>query len=133
MSGHRAEVERQAVFRREAMDAEARIAHRVAQSKSAHHYSPSRPAYVQERVVYRPMQEQTVVRSTSSGAPGTRTTYSPSRYGRYGMGGGSFNTGVTGASYKKEYSPLRKDNIIDSKSNGGKKVSFNEGEDQQKK
>jgi hypothetical protein len=63
---------------------------RVAQSKSAHHYSPSRPAYVQERVAYRPAPEQVVIRSTSSGAPGTRTTYSPSRASRYGMGGGSF-------------------------------------------
>tara|TARA_B110000285_G_C15103718_1_gene606620 strand:+ start:1659 stop:2018 length:360 start_codon:yes stop_codon:yes gene_type:complete len=119
------------VFRREA-DNEARIATRVAQSKSAHHYSPSRPAYVQERVVYRPVQETTVVRSVSSGAPGTRTTYSPSRYARYGMGGGSFTGEASRQSYKKEYSPLRKDQI-DSKSYPGKKVSFNDGEDQQKK
>ena len=77
------------------------------------------------------MHETTVVRSTSSGAPGTRTTYSPSRYGRYGMAGGSFNAEAR-PSYKKEYSPLRKD--LDSKTYpGGKKVSFNEGGEEQKK
>lgn len=121
MSGHRAEVERQAVFRREAIDAEARIASRVAQSKSANHYSPSRPAYVQERVVYRPMQETTVVRSTSSGAPGTRTTYSPTRYGgRYGMAGGSFNA------ESAKFAPLRNEYTTDGKSNNdpSKKVHF---------
>jgi len=115
------------VFRREAIDAEARIASRVAQPKSAHHYSPSRPAYVQsgviqERVVYRPVQETNVIRSTSSGAPGNRNAYSPGRYGRYGMSGGSFNLDAQRHSYKKEYSPLRKDMQIDSKSNQGKKV-----------
>ena len=113
------------MFRREAVDAEARIATRVAQSKSAHHYSPSRPAYVQERVVYRPMQETTVVRSTSSGAAGTRTAYSPQRYGgRYGMAGGSFNAEQRVGGDPAKFAPLRNDGTIDSKHDPSKKVSF---------
>lgn len=102
---HKQEVQKQAMYRQEAAANEARaaaersnmkrhleseaIASRVAMSRSANHYSPSRVVHVQERVPYRPANEvvHIVQRSTSSGAAGSsahagvRTTsaYSPSR------------------------------------------------------
>lgn len=42
-----------------------------------------------------------------------------------GAGSGSFQPGVA---YERKYSPLRKEKEADNKSNGGKKVSFNDNE-----